>query len=96
MMGGCSATQIKLTQYSLTNPANHRDGFAVSDRFVAGALRTVAGRLAAPRDPRVVVGEALAALPLDHTGSADAFGLQYICLSVIERASPFRRECRMK
>lgn len=78
----------ELLQKAPADPANHGNGLAVADRLVAGAVRAFAGRLTAPGDLRVVIGEALAALPFDHAGPADAFGLQHICLSIIERAPP--------
>lgn len=78
----------ELLQKAPADPANYGDGLAVADRLVAGTVRAFTGWLAAPGDPCVVIGKALASLPLDHTGSAHSFGFQHICLSIIERAPP--------
>src|SRR5690606_23750024 len=63
---------------------------------VARSVRAFIGRLTAPWNQSPVVGEALAPLPLPDGCSSDSAGLQNICLSVIESATPLCRESRMK
>jgi len=53
-----------LFQDALADPANDGDCLAVPDRLVARAVRTIACRLAAPRDQRVVVGHSLESFAL--------------------------------
>ena len=59
----------------LPYPAHHRYGHAVADGFVARTVRAVGGGFAAPRDLRVVVGEALQAFAF---GGGQAAHLQAV------------------
>lgn len=87
---------IKLLLDSLANPTDYKNRLAIADRLVARAVRALVSGLTTVGDQRVVIGETLASLPFEWACPANAFGLQYICLSVIESTSPFSRESRMK
>ena len=51
-------------------PTHHGNGHAVADCFVARTVRAVRGGFAAPRDERVVIGEALQAFAFNRRESA--------------------------
>lgn len=52
----------EVVKYSLTYPPYHGHRFRVADCFVARPVWAFCGRFTAPRDQRVIVGEALQAL----------------------------------